>query len=553
MDHILANVQSETGFAAAFGVGVLLHVGVFRHGEWDLHTTRLLGLVIFLNTSLAGLLFFSEDVEFDTRWKAFRAASLLSFTTLAGVYSSIIVYRAAFHRLNRFPGPFAARISNLYVTLLSIKKFQLYEEVQNLHEKYGDIVRIGPSELSISDPKAVQLLHSNSSPCTKGPWYNILHPVKSLHMIRDQKEHSQRRKTWDKGLSTKALRDYEPRVAKYTNQLLEKIEETKGLPFDASTLFNFYSFDVMGDLAFGKSFDMLKDGVVHYFMKSVHANMLAVSAFSHLVWIFPLFKEIPGLNHEHLKFQSWLSSQVVERQKNKPDLPDLFSWILADYDANEKPSKQDTVNLHGDAHLIVVAGSDTTAASLTCLFFELATHPDTCRQLQDEIDQYYATSNGPEHLSLSKLKYLQACIDESLRLHPPVPSGLQRMTPPEGFQIGETFIPGNTILQIPSHTLYRDKRVFDQPNEFVPERWTTQPEMTKDGSIFQPFSFGRYSCAGKQLGLMELRYVTSQVLRRYNVRLADGLTPGAFLAGLKDGFTLASPGLKLVLTERQRE
>lgn len=62
-----------------------------------------------------------------------------------------------------------------------------------------------------------------------------------------------------------------------------------------------------------------------------------------------------------------------------------------------------------------------------------------------------------DHASLSKMKYLQACIDESLRLHPPVPSGLQRMTPREGLQIGETFIPGDTIVQIPTYTLYRGK------------------------------------------------------------------------------------------------
>ncbi|KAK7418715.1 hypothetical protein QQX98_003733 [Neonectria punicea] len=553
MTSLFKEANSEASFLAAFAVGVVLHVGVFRRGEWDLYTTKLLGSTVLINIALSYALFTFAADEFDTRWKAYRAASLLVGTVLAGLYSSLVVYRGLFHRLNRFPGPFFARLSNFNVTLLSIKKFQLYEEIQKQHEKYGDIVRIGPSELSITDPKAFHLIHSNTSPCVKGPWYNILHPVISLHMIRDQKEHARRRKTWDKGFSSKALRDYEPRVARYTNQLLDKLEETQGLPFDASTLFNFYSFDVMGDLAFGKSFDMVKNGVVHYFMKSVHSNMLAVSAFSHLVWMFPLFKEIPGLNYEHVKFQKWLSQQVVERQRNKPEVPDIFSWILGDYDDIKNPSKQDTVNLHGDAHLIVVAGSDTTAASLACLFFELATNPEATRQLQEEIDQYYAGTEEPDHVALSKLKYLQACIDESLRLHPPVPSGLQRMTPPQGLQIGDVFIPGDTILQIPSYTMNRDTRLFDHPNEFIPERWTTRPELTKDKSMFHPFSTGRYSCVGKQLGLMELRYVTSQVLRRYDVKLAEGRTAEDFLAGLKDGFTLASPGLNLVLTPRKKE
>lgn len=105
----------------------------------------------------------------------------------------------------------------------------------------------------------------------------------------------------------------------------------------------------------------------------------------------------------------------------------------------------------------LTSSSDTTAVSLTCLFFELATNKKACETLQAEIDERFAEGQSIDHASLAKMKYLQACIDESLRLHPPVPSGLQRMTPREGLQIGETFIPGDTIIQIPTYTLYRGK------------------------------------------------------------------------------------------------
>lgn len=101
--------------------------------------------------------------------------------------------------------------------------------------------------------------------------------------------------------------------------------------------------------------------------------------------------------------------------------------------------------------------SDTTAASLTCLFYELARHPEVVAKIQQEIDAYHAERDDADHLGLSKLKYLQACIDESLRLYPPVPSGVQRMSPPSGQQIGDVFIPGNTIVQVPSYTLNRGK------------------------------------------------------------------------------------------------
>lgn len=100
--------------------------------------------------------------------------------------------------------------------------------------------------------------------------------------------------------------------------------------------------------------------------------------------------------------------------------------------------------------------SDTTAATLTCLFYNLATHPEVYKTLQREVDTFFAGEEaGPDTGSLGKLEYLQACIDESLRLFPPVASGLQRQTPPQGIHAAGRFIPGNTIVMTPTYALCR--------------------------------------------------------------------------------------------------
>lgn len=124
--------------------GISVHVFLYRHGEWDVTAPLLVTSCIVVSVALlaverSGALDL-QGLSVGPGW----ASSFILYHVL-GVYASMLLYRAALHRLNRFPGPFMARLSNLYVTVLSAKKFQLYDEVQKLHSQYGDYVRIGES------------------------------------------------------------------------------------------------------------------------------------------------------------------------------------------------------------------------------------------------------------------------------------------------------------------------------------------------------------------------------------------------------------------------
>ncbi|KAF5024608.1 hypothetical protein F66182_3371 [Fusarium sp. NRRL 66182] len=492
-----SNPRSTELMASAFASGCVLHVLFYRRGEWDLLVPRIvqayaaLPAVVLGTTRLAESRGLLDGIALGT-----ASVLLLELAHIMGIFSSILVYRIIFHRLNRFSGPFRARISNFYPTYLRAKNLRLYEEVERLHKKHGDFVRIGPTELSIIDPKAVDAIYSARSPCTKGPFYNLLHPRISLHMTRDRKEHQVRRKVWDRAFSSKALRDYEPRVTEYTSQLLDRLSELQGRAVNASDWFNFYSFDVMGDLAFGKSFNMLRGGVKHYFMNALHESMTLNGYLSHIPWIYPLVKMIPPVNAENTKFWTWCETQVEERSKLKPDKPDVFSWILDEYERNPK-TKQAKLNLDAEAHLIAVAGRQII-------------------KLRSEVDEYFGQRDHADPASLANLAHLNAVIDEALRLHPAVPSGLQRVTPPEGLMIGDTKVPGNTTVQVPLHTIQR----------------------------------GRYSCVGKQLGLMEVRYVVAHVIRAFDFGLASGQTKEDFHNSKRDTFTLTIPRLDMVFVPR---
>jgi len=296
-----------------------------------------------------------------------------------------------------------------------------------------------------------------------------------------------------------ALVDYNPRVTKAIDQLLSVVQrhQLSGQPMDVTTWFGYFVFDVMSDLAFNKSSNMLVDGKEAYVFQTIRLDMFNIALFTHLPWLLPFLKRTPILNHNYLKFWNWIQAQIDERSRvcdldfrlfltpeiclthflqNVPKTHDIFSYILDAYNCGPK-TQQDKWNLHGDAQLIVIAGSDSVAAVLTHVFFHLAYDPFLADALHADFDALSELSNE----NLMQVALLDAVINETMRLHPPVASGTQRVSPPEGLWIGDVHIPGDVIIQVvrlqplytfqpvltctrkPSYTVFRGESVPPTP------------------------------------------------------------------------------------------
>lgn len=103
--------------------------------------------------------------------------------------------------------------------------------------------------------------------------------------------------------------------------------------------------------------------------------------------------------------------------------------------------------------------SDTTGTTLASTIFELARHPQHVEKLRAELASYTINNPSGEVLNgdIVYLDHLNGIINETLRLHPPVPAALQRKTPLEGITIGEIYIPGNTTVWSPQYVLGKGK------------------------------------------------------------------------------------------------
>jgi tryprostatin B 6-hydroxylase len=151
---------------------------------------------------------------------------------------SIVIYRLFLHPLKDYPGPVLARVSKWYCFYKS-SQGRSYQIQPRYHEKYGDVVRVGPNELSFVDPEAVKWIHgSQANKVPKGPSYEarLWADGISLGDETDLMKHKVRRKFWDRGLAIKAITSYEPRIVRIINVLKSKFDKyagkTRNLPPD---------------------------------------------------------------------------------------------------------------------------------------------------------------------------------------------------------------------------------------------------------------------------------------------------------------------------------
>jgi tryprostatin B 6-hydroxylase len=198
--------------------------------------------------------------------------------------------------------------------------------------------------------------------------------------------------------------------------------------------------------------------------------------------------------------------------------------------------------------LLLINGntSDTIAPTLVFAFYELARCPSYQKELLfalHAVDIY-------DRNQLRRSDFLTAIIKETLRLHPPVPTGGYRQTPPSGVTINGTYIPGNITIVSPRYSLARLESSYEKADQFVPERWTSRPEMVKDARGFAPFSQGRFNCVGKSLAMSEMRFVIALLIKKFEVGFWGNENGERLFADLKDQFT-AAPG-RLDLHFRKR-
>jgi cytochrome P450 len=282
-------------------------------------------------------------------------------------------------------------------------------------------------------------------------------------------------------------------------------------------------------MAFGGGFELMmtggkNDGVRPIIETAGHIGGIL----AHVAYILPPLIAITGENGQVQRIQDFSKERVSHRLQSVANRKDLFYHLSGEEVSESERLSADDLALEG--LLAILAGSDTVNGSLSCAFYYLICNPAVYEHLQEEVDAAFPSGEEPlDVVKLTHMEWLNACINETLRLQPPVPSGSGRiLAKGKGAKmIGKWLIPEETQLSLHTYSIHRDARNFYSPDTFLPERWLSKAPVAAgehNTAAFFPFSYGPAICVGKSLALMEMRMVLCWMLRRFRFSKAAGVT-----------------------------
>ncbi|KAI9673564.1 MAG: hypothetical protein M1822_009934, partial [Bathelium mastoideum] len=296
---------------------------------------------------------------------------------------------------------------------------------------------------------------------------------------RSRDAHDVRRRIWDQALGSKAIEKHQTKIAFHAHLLERRVTEEAGQVINITELFERFGFDVMGDIHYDRRFRLLETDDNDHVLDMFKAGTVTLGTLTPLPWMIQLLNSLPITGKGFASYANWAYGTVVNRIVNEPHEQDTMSWLL------KAPVSSDYLNwLLGDFLTLTTGGTKPVVSALTFLFYHLAKSPEHVSQIRNEQGEAAASSGVDQR---KRMQHLDALIFETLRLHPSIPSGGLRMVPRHGLQIGEVHVPGGATVVTPQYSLHRREDCFEHADEFIPERWTTRPEMVRNRTAFLPW------------------------------------------------------------------
>jgi cytochrome P450 len=357
-------------------------------------------------------------------------------------------------------------------------------------------------------------------------------PIYSLFSTTDEGYHAKYRRCVNSAFSMSSLVNYEPLVDSTTDAFIEQTQKRyleTGKTCDFAQWLQFFAFDVIGDLTWSKRLGFVEknedvDGIVEFIGRFLaYAGPVGQMPLLDLVWQknpirlaierFGLSKTVFPVTHFAQKQSAARETEMkkvretgIADETSGKGVDLLTKFTQAQHDHPEFMTDHQVL---ASCNSMVFAGSETTAISLSSVFYNLVKHPKAYKKLMEELDDAARTGAIAEKPNRKvgwkesqTLPYLDAVIQESFRLHPAPGLILERVVPPQGMDILGEHIPGGTIVGCNAWVVHRRPEIFGEDVDvFRPERWLeASPAQLKEmkATMFQ-FGAGARTCIGKNI------------------------------------------------------
>lgn len=444
--------------------------------------------------------------------------------------------------LRKFPAPSYAALSSLWRIQHNLAK-KHYLAVHNAHERLGTHVRIAPNHISVLDARAPYDIYGHGANMLKEAWYDAAAgPHRNLADARDKVEHQAKRKMLAHTFAPKTVMKFEPVLQERIRALRDQLDShaASGGDINMRWYLNFFTIDFFGKILYGADFGCLERGDDKLCAETKAGDVYKVPFIDSLLdatvintllafdpWMLRFSSRVAQYHPFKKAGRDWEAVIYHSTKKRMamaepPETEDLFTKLLKD-------SKGQDLNLSegeilAECSLMMNAGTETTTAALTNTIFLLYKHPHTLAKLREEIDAAFPADTMPDCERASRLPYLRACIEESLRLRPASSIGLPRVVPAGGREIAGQFIPEGVTVSVPTYSLLRDKNAFASPEQYIPDRWLTDDpeEKRRMNNNHLPFSTGPRACIGRNIAYMEQIALIATVVKLYDFEMPAG-------------------------------
>lgn len=331
---------------------------------------------------------------------------------------------------------------------------------------------------------------------------------------------------------------------------LEDVFKT-GEPMDVRKAFGCYSLDVIASCCFGVDTNSIKDQDNDFIrnMKIILHNSLETNPKFLLIAFFP---QLAGFLSQHnmmdffpkknFQMLSDFTMDLIKRRKERKDerRDDFIQNMIehqesegkqtkeADEDKDEQDAEQvknkwntylkktlTNTEIIAQAIIFLIAGFETTAINLGFIAYNLALHPEYQDKLCSEIDDVLEKHNDVvDYDSISEMKYMEAVINETLRMYPPAQHVERVVT--QNIDYADFSLKKGQVIMVPVYALHHDPEYYPEPERFRPERFFDELEKkSRDNLVFMPFGAGPRVCLGNRFALIEIKILLATVLSKF--------------------------------------